>query len=229
MAIKNGDFIEIEYTGSIKDDGSVFDTTDKKTAEENGIFSQKTQYGPIVVVLGESHLIKGLDKELDGKEIGKEYEISLPPEKAFGKRDAKLLQLIPAKRFSKESIRPMPGMQVNVDGMLGIVRNVSGGRTIVDFNHPLASKEVTYAVKLKRIVDDVIEKISALLIIKLSLRKDMVTVGFAEGKATITLPVKLPDEFAKLETEEIKRLVPEAKEVCFLEKKPEKMKDKDVK
>ena len=33
MTIKKGDFIEVEYTGKIIDDGIVFDTTDEKVAK----------------------------------------------------------------------------------------------------------------------------------------------------------------------------------------------------
>ncbi|EFK97351.1 peptidylprolyl isomerase FKBP-type, partial [sediment metagenome] len=49
----------------------------------------------------------------------------------------------------KDSIRPMPGLPVNIDGMYGIIRTVAGGRVIVDFNHPLSGKEIVYNSKLK--------------------------------------------------------------------------------
>ncbi len=34
-------------------------------------------YGPVVVCIGEGQLLKGLEDELEGKEIGKEYTIEL--------------------------------------------------------------------------------------------------------------------------------------------------------
>ena len=57
------------------------------------------KYGPIIVCLGEGQLLKGLEKELEGKEIGKEYTIELTPENALGKKDAKLIRLIPVSVF----------------------------------------------------------------------------------------------------------------------------------
>ena len=40
VKIKNNDFIEIEYTGKVKD-GPIFDTTDEKIAKDNNIYNEK--------------------------------------------------------------------------------------------------------------------------------------------------------------------------------------------
>ena len=44
---------------------------------------------------------------------------------------------------------------------MGIVRSVSGGRVIVDFNHPLSSKDVHYDVEVLKIVTDKKDQIQA--------------------------------------------------------------------
>ncbi len=36
VTVKKEDFVEIEYTGKIKEDGTVFDTTSAKIAKEKG-------------------------------------------------------------------------------------------------------------------------------------------------------------------------------------------------
>src|SRR3989338_7882631 len=147
--IKKYDFVEIEYTGKLREDGAIFDTTDEKVAKEHNLHSH-SDYGPVVICVGEEQLLKGIDKSLEGKGIGDEYDADIRPEDAFGSKDARLIQLIPTNKFKQQKIQPMQGMQLNIDGMLGIVKTVSGGRTLVDFNHPLAGKELSYKIKINR-------------------------------------------------------------------------------
>src|SRR3989338_9796038 len=123
--IKNKDFVEIEYTGRIKEDSSVFDTTDEKTAKDNNINNEKMAYGPIVICIGEKQVLGGLDKQVEGKETGKNYKIELKPEEAFGKKDAKLLKMLPSATFKEHGITPVPGLQLNIDSMLGTIRAVA--------------------------------------------------------------------------------------------------------
>ena len=44
--------------------------------------------------------------------------------------------------FKKENITTQPGLQITVDEAVGMVKTVSGGRVIVDFNHPLSGKDI---------------------------------------------------------------------------------------
>src|SRR3989338_8236930 len=101
MAYKKGDFIELEYTGTLKEEGVVFDTTDETVAKDNQIHNAQTQYGPVIVCIGEGHVIKGLDENLVGKVDG-EYEIIIAAEEAFGKKNPKLLRLLPLSAFRKQ-------------------------------------------------------------------------------------------------------------------------------
>ena len=61
MAIKNGDFIKLEFTGKIKETGDVFDTTNEEIAKESGILVENKEYGPIPIVVGGNHLLKAID------------------------------------------------------------------------------------------------------------------------------------------------------------------------
>lgn len=203
MKIKKKDFVEIEYTGRIADGDVIFDTTDENVAKENNIHEEHLKYGPVVICVGESQVLAGLDKNLEGKEE-KSYEIKLSPEEGFGKKDAKLLKLIPASVFKKQNINLMPGLQVNIDGVVGIIRTVSGGRVIVDFNHPLASKELVYDVKINRFVTDNSERIKSL--VKILLNQD-VEVSINEGAASLTFKEEIPKDFQERLTETIVKLV----------------------
>lgn len=213
--MKKGDFVELEYTGKVKDMNIVFDTTSEKEAKENNIHDARASYGPIIICIGQKHVIKGLDEELEGKEPEKKYHIELSPEKGFGKKNAKLIQLVATSKFIKQKINPMPGLQVNIDDMMGMIRTVSGGRTLVDFNHPLAGKELIYDFKINKIVKDDEEKLKALLKLQFNLKDAKVAIK--EGNAAISLNIKqnLPKPVEEKLAEHIKELIPSIKKIEF--------------
>ena len=160
--LKKDDFIEVDYTGKLADSGEVFDTTNAEIAKKADIPSDR-KYESVVVQLGKNHLLKGIERQLEGKEIGNEYKFKVSPEEGFGKKTAKLIQLVSTAKFREQKIVPMVGMQVNIDGVVGVIRAVSGGRVIVDFNHPLAGRELEYEVVVKRKVTDVKERLGQCL------------------------------------------------------------------
>ena len=191
MSVKKGDFIEVEYSG--RAGGSVFDTTHASVAKDAGLQHSNFSFMPQVICLGEKHMLPGLEAELVGKEIEKTYTIALPPERAFGKKNPKLLRMVPTSAFTKEKIIPVPGLTVNIDGMGGIIRTVTGGRVIVDFNHPLAGKEVVYDIRINRIVDDEKLKVESLMKALLGIKPK---IKLREQKAVVTVPAEIPKEIA---------------------------------
>ena len=221
MAIKKKDFIEVEYTGKLKEENLVFDTTDEKKAKEMGIHSKQQSYGPIVICLGEGQILPGLEKEIEGKEPG-EYTVDLQPEDAFGKKDAKLIKMIPASAFRRQNINPEPGMQVNIDGMMGIIKTAAGGRCLVDFNHPLSGKEVSYTIKVTKIITDDKEKAKSYL--SLALNSKNLPVEVKEGKAIVATDKEVPKEIQETLSKKVKELIPALKEVVFKVKEKEKVK-----
>ncbi len=157
MSFQKNDFIEIEFTGKIKD-GEVFDSN---VPEELKKLNPNQKAEPFIFCLGQDMFLKGIENFLIGKEAG-EYDIELKPESAFGLRDPSLIQMIPMKVFVEHKVNPIPGTVLNFDNRIGKVLTVSGGRTMVDFNNPLAGKEVIYHVKILRKVEDINEKIKSL-------------------------------------------------------------------
>lgn len=157
MVLKEKDFIEIEFTGKTQD-GEIFDSNIKKDLKGS---PNAEQTKPLKFCLGEEMFLKGVDDFLIGKDIG-EYELELTPEKAFGHRDSKLVQMIPMKVFMQQKINPVPGVMFNFDGRMAKILTVSGGRVMVDFNNPLAGKIVNYKINILRKIDKIEEKIKAL-------------------------------------------------------------------
>jgi len=156
MKLKEKDFIEIEFSGKLKD-GAVFDSN---IASELKKLNPQAKAKPFILSLGQGMFLKGVEDVLVGKEVG-EHTIDLVAEKAFGKRDTKLVQRVPMKVFREQNLNPIPGMSFNFDGKVGKILASSGGRVLVDFNNPIAGKDVTYVVKILRKVDEQKEKIGA--------------------------------------------------------------------
>ena len=216
MAIKKGDFIELEYTAKVKGENIVFDTTDEKIAKEQQLHQEGASYGPVIICVGEVQVLKGMDEALEGKEPGKAYTFDIIPEKGFGKKDAKLLRLIPTAKFRQQKIAPMPGLQVDIDGIMGIVKTVTGGRVIVDFNHPLSGRELEYQVSIKRIVNDAKEQLQA--VFTMNGIKDA-QISLEGQKAVVTLPIALPEKAVEPFKEGILKMVKDLKAVEFIAKK----------
>lgn len=160
MTIKKNDFVEIEFTGKMTDSGKVFDTTIKADAEKANLKIKDLK--PFIFSVGNKMLPSGFDADIEGKEINKQYTLDLTPEKAFGKRQKELVKMIPTKLFHEQKINPQRGLQLNLDGQIVKILSNSGGRTLVDFNNPLAGKEITYEYKILKEITDEKEKINAM-------------------------------------------------------------------
>lgn len=161
--LSEGDFIKISYTGRSAVTGKVFDTTDESKAREAGIFDESRKYGPVLIVVGKGHVVKGLDAALKGMGVGEQRTVELQPEEAFGSRDPELVRILPIAEFKKREIDPFPGLPLDIDGKRGVVKSVSGGRVMVDMNHPLAGERIVYEVKVEERLVELESKIKALL------------------------------------------------------------------
>jgi len=163
MAIQDGDFIRLNFTGKIKETDEVFDTTLQDVADEAGILVENKEYGPIPIIVGGGHLLKAIDNAVIGKDVGESIHVSITPEEGFGQRDSNLIQLVPMKEFKKQGIDPVRGMKLSTDDGTAKVISVNGGRVKVDFNHDLAGKNLEYDVDVVEIIDSDEEKIKSMI------------------------------------------------------------------
>lgn len=187
--VECGEFVLVSYTGWECETNRVFDTTSKEEAEKAGILSEEYEYGPRVVVVGAGHLIPGLEEALLGMNEKEEKRVVIPPEKAFGMRDAKNIVVYKVSDLRKRGLSPKQGMRLRIDGRWGMVIRSGSGRVVIDFNHPLAGKTLKYRVKVEKIVRDVEEQIIG--IIKLYFpKKGVLKTSVDEGTVRIEIPVK---------------------------------------
>jgi len=137
MAIKKGDKIKVEYTGTL-DDGKVFDSSEGKP--------------PLEFEVGARKIIKGFDEAVIGMKKGEEKEIKLEPKDAYGDLNPTLVKKVPRDKIPKEP-EPKPGMILALgtpDGQQipARITEVSDTDVTIDLNHPLAGKTLTFKIKV---------------------------------------------------------------------------------
>lgn len=202
------EFFKIEYTGKIKRTGRIFDTTDKEKAKEENVYNEKFNYGSKTITK-EDEMVEGVMETLEQMEESEEKDIEIPAEKGYGERDPSKIEMVPKKDFEDTKVNPAPGLTVLLDGEPAKIQTVSGGRVRVDFNNPLAGKDLEFNLKLIEKIKEDQEKTNSLTEKILSLEEDEVETEEEEDKIT----VKIPEETMEEGEEEIKdKLKEEIKE-----------------
>jgi len=161
ISMENGEMIKIDYVG--RADGEIFDLTDKEKAEEEGLSVENMNFEPIYVLLGENYVIEGLEEQLIDMEVGEENEVSVSAEKGYGERSSDDVETFPEKEFKDQGVNVRRGEQVMVGNRRGRVVSKGSGRVRIDFNHPLAGKDLEYWVKVVEKVEDDEEKAQGIL------------------------------------------------------------------
>jgi len=232
VPIKNGDFVLLNYTLKVKESGDVVDTTIESVAKEKGIHhehgegaegTETHRYEPFFVVVGEGWVPKGLDEGLLGLEAGQSSAVEVPPDKGFGTRDPSKVRLVPLRRLRNEGITPVPGIQVTLDGKVGLIRSVGAGRVQMDYNHPLAGRTLVYEVSVQSVVEASEDKIRNLIHKRLPI-VDQAKFGLQSVAKDLTIEV--PEEAFFLEdlqlakkamSADIEKFFPDISKISFLE------------
>ncbi len=205
---KERDFVEVNYIGKIKETNEIFDLTDVETARKFNIYNEKARYGSKIICLGENQILKSIDRKLVDKEPNQTIIIELKPEEGFGKKDPSLLKVVVIDTLKKQNINPFPGLQINASGLLGTIRSVNAGRVTIDFNHPLAGKNLIYEIKIEKIIEKDEEKIKSLVENLLGLSKEEYTLEVKENKANLTIKSIIPIQTKEQFKQKAKQLIP---------------------
>ena len=107
---------------------------------------------PFEFQFGVGQVIAGLEKRIINMKPGEAADILVPAAEAYGEYDPAGIQTLPMKQF--EGIKDLKiGMQIqaqdeNDQPIQFIVKEIGEKEKIVDFNHPLAGKDLMYKVKI---------------------------------------------------------------------------------
>ena len=189
--VEAGDFVLIDIVGYTQDENQLFDTTKEEIARKEDVFSDEEIYQPRLIIVGQGWVPLGVDEALIGMKVGETKEIVLPPEKAFGLRDPKRIQILPKAKIKTEH-KIAPGMRVRLGSQSGIIRRVGGGRVTVDFNHALAGRSVRYELTLVQMYTKAVERVQALVQRRFyGVDPESIKVSARSSNVTITLSADL--------------------------------------
>lgn len=204
--VAENDIVYVEYDLWVGND--LYDSTDKEKSEEHHIYEESAVYEALPVIVdpkksakptGADHFkghvppIEGLVTDMIGADLGKDRTVEIPPEKAFGERDTKLVEMkskreiMRAPEFKKGETYPAVGMTVTFGDRTGWISMVTAGRVRVDFNNRLAGKALKYDYRVVKRAESLEDK--ALAIIDIHYGSSFgFRVEDEEGTLKITLP-----------------------------------------
>lgn len=105
-------------------------------------------------VVGDGTLPEGIERSLFGLTAGADEQINLAPDVAFGQPREENLRLMPRSQFGADMVLE-PGVVVAFDGpgghLPGVVKSLQGDLVVIDFNHPLAGKDLIFDVSIVKV------------------------------------------------------------------------------
>lgn len=122
-----------------------------RLSEEGREIESSSEQEALVILVGHSNSLPALEEAMKGRQAGDSFNITLPPEKAYGQRRDNALQRIPIKHLQ--------GARRWKPGMMAWVKTDQGNRRVTvvkvgkfnadcDTNHPLAGKSLTFDVDI---------------------------------------------------------------------------------
>lgn len=140
--------VGIDYT--LKDDsGEVLDTS--------------AGGEPLPYLHGKGQIVEGLEKALEGKTVGDEVEISVPPQEGYGPVDDAKKFSLPKDRFDFE-VKPGDIVQAQLPNghavPIQVVAVADDGSVTLDGNHPMAGKTLHFKVTVMSIRDATEDELS---------------------------------------------------------------------
>lgn len=119
---------------------------------------------PFVYLHGAQGIIPGLEKALEGKTAGEDFQVTIPPEEAYGEVNDGLIQDVPREAFAGiDNVEP--GMQFQTRDPNGqalniTVKEVADDTVKIDANHPLAGQSLHFEVSIKDVREATEEELS---------------------------------------------------------------------
>jgi FKBP-type peptidyl-prolyl cis-trans isomerase SlyD len=125
---------------------------DYELSVEGEVIDQSESGDPIVFIQGYENIIPGLEKAIEGLSVGDAKEVFVKAAEAYGEYDADGFVEVPKTEFP-EDIPLEVGLEISVtndDGeeMTAFIEEVSLETITLNFNHPLAGKDLNFKIKI---------------------------------------------------------------------------------
>lgn len=135
MRPQYGETVHVDFTAVV--DGRVVDGTIGRD--------------PLLLTVGTGQAVPGFERAVMSLEPGESATVAVPARDAYGAHDPRMVHEFPLHRFREA---PRPGKTIELQGpseqqrVKGVVSRVDDDTVWVDFNHPLAGKEITFEIEL---------------------------------------------------------------------------------
>jgi len=144
--VKDGQVVSMEYT--LRVDGEITDSSEGRE--------------PLEFVHGAGNIIPGLEREMTGMEVGESKDVLVAAADGYGEEDEKAFMDVPRDQFPKE-IPMKVGTELQVQNQAGQPMyariDMVGDKSVrLDFNHPLAGKDLHFSVKVVGVRDATLEE-----------------------------------------------------------------------
>lgn len=141
MEVSKDKLIKINYKGTLND-GTVFDSSEGRE--------------PLEFIFGLGMIIPGLEAGISGLKVGDKKEVKVEAKDAYGPVIEQAVQQVPKSQFPPD-MQLEVGMQLAAQGPQGVipvrVAEIKEDFVTVDFNHPLAGKDLIFNVEIVSVVD----------------------------------------------------------------------------
>lgn len=138
---KEGRAVQVHYKGTFED-GTVFD-------------SSYDRGETIGFTVGAGEMIPGFDAAVEGMKVGETKTIQIDPENAYGEHNPEGIQEVPKQSFP-DDFQFEQGLVIegNVQGqpVRGVISAVQEVSVVVDFNHPMAGKNLNFDIELVEVI-----------------------------------------------------------------------------
>lgn len=117
---------------------------------ENQLLETADVKDPFIYIHGQQQIVPGLEKGLTGLHVGEHKEIRVKPEEAYGLPNPKAVREISTDKLPvdvpKKSGTILEAKSPQGQVLLVKIKEVKDKTVVVDFNHPLAGKELVFQV-----------------------------------------------------------------------------------
>jgi FKBP-type peptidyl-prolyl cis-trans isomerase 2 len=134
LKVADGKKVTIEYTLTLSDQTVVDDNVGKV---------------PFTYTQGQPEILQSLQKALVGLKAGQRKKVELLAEQAYGLYDKKATMTIERSKVPAET--KVGSMLRSPDGRAVQVLDITDKSVVLDMNHPLAGKNVTFDVKVLKV------------------------------------------------------------------------------
>jgi len=123
---------------------------------DNEVLDGSRDGEPLPYLHGHKNIIPGLEKALEGHEVGDKFQAEIHPDEGYGRRDNGLVQTIKRDVFGDATLEVGMHYQVEDDeGELQLVQIIAidENEITVDGNHPYAGHTLTFDIEVISVRD----------------------------------------------------------------------------